>query len=96
MPEVDQVVLWPSEENYPRFVELCDPAVRTYEEFVALAKPQVETLRAQGFNVIVVDPDLDDMVRWCMANFGNVDTAARAAYAASVELGKGTDGDSVH
>jgi hypothetical protein len=94
---VDQAVLWPREEDYPRFVEVCtDKPVATYAEFVARAQPHVDALRAEGFNVLIVEPDPVDMAAWCRANFGKVDTAARAAYAAVVALSEPTDKDSIN
>lgn len=93
----DQVVLWPREEDYPRFVAVSDSiGATTYDEFVARAQPHVDALRAQGFNVIIVQPDPDQMAEWCRANFGKVDTTARAAYAAFVALSEPTDKDSIN
>ena len=93
----DQVVLWPREEDYPRFVEVSDDiGITVYEDFVARAQPMVDALRAQGFNVIIVEPDPDDMAAWCRANFGKVNTNARAAYAGFVALNKAADEDSIN
>lgn len=92
----DQAVLWPREEDYPRFVEVSDNiGATTYAEFVARAQPMVDALRAQGFNVIIVQPNVDDMAAWCRKNFGHVNTTARAAYAAFVALSEPTQEDSI-
>lgn len=92
----DQVVLWPREEDYPRFVEVSDSiGATTYAEFVSRAQPHVDALRAQGFNVIIVEPNVDDMAAWCRTNFGQVNATARAAYAAFVALSEPTQEDSI-
>lgn len=93
----DQVVLWPREEDYPRFVEVSDDiGITVYEEFVARAQPMVDALRAQGFNVIIVQPNPDDMAAWCRANFGHVNSSTRAAYGAFVALSEPTEEDSIN
>lgn len=93
----DQVVLWPRQEDYPRFVAVCtDRPVATYAEFVARAQPHVDALRTQGLNVRIVEPDPDHMAAWCRANFGQVNTTARAAYAGVVALSEPTDEDSIN
>lgn len=93
----DQVVLWPREEDYPRFVAVSDGiGATTYAEFVARAQPHVDSLREQGFNVIIVEPDIDHMAAWCRANFGQVNTTARASYAAFIALSEPTDKDSIN
>lgn len=93
----DQVVLWPSEKDYPRFVAVSDDSpVATYAEFVARAQPHVDALRSQGFNIIIVEPDIDQMADWCRANFGQVNTTARAAFAAFVALNEPTEKDSIN
>lgn len=96
MPQIDEVVLWPSEENYPRFVEVSEGVVPTYAEFVARAQPIVDDMRAAGCNVIIVNPDPDQMAEWCWVNFGKVDSTARAAYGAFVALNEPSEDDSVH
>lgn len=91
------VMLWPREEDYPRFVEVStDRPPATYAEFVARAQPHLDALRAQGLDVSVLHPDPDLMAIWCLANFGNVDTNARAAYAGVVALEEGPDQGSIN
>lgn len=90
MDDEEQAILWPSEENYPAFVAACDGGVlQTYAEFVAVAQPMLEGMLERGHTVAKVDPDIDEMVEWCRANFGNVKSNARAAYAAMVVLEQG-------
>jgi hypothetical protein len=85
--EEEQAVLWPSEDKYPAFIAVCDDGVlQTYAEFVGVAEPMVEEMLARGLKVSKVDPDLHEMVAWCRANFGNVKSNARAAYAGMVVL----------
>ena len=87
MDEEDQAILWPSEDKYPAFVAVCEGGVlQTYAEFEAVARPMLDEMVARGLKVATVDPDLDQMVSWCRANFGNVKSSARAAYAAMVVL----------
>lgn len=86
-PGEEQAVLWPSEMDYPRFVEVStDSPLASYAEFVARAQPMVDAMRAEGLQVIIVQPDPDRMAAWCRSNFGKVDTHARAAYAAVMAL----------
>ena len=97
MPTEPVYVLWPREEDYPRFVAACsDKPLPTYAEFVARAEPLVGQLRAQGAEVRIVQPDIDDMARWCRQNCGRVDTQARARYAAAVGLEEPSDKGSLN
>lgn len=94
MADEDQAVLWPSEENYPAFVAACDGFVQpTYADFLEVAQPMLDRMLATGLKVFKVDPDVDAMVEWCRANFGNVESKARAAYAGFVVLGLGDKSD---
>jgi len=87
MADVGEAVLWPSEENYPAFAAACEGGVlQTYAEFHAVAQPMVEQMLASGLQVSKVNPDVSEMVAWCQANFGNVKSKARAAYAGFVVL----------
>lgn len=91
------VMLWPREEDYPRFVEVStDRPPATYAEFVARAQPHLDALRSQGLDVSVLHPDPDLMAIWCLANFGHVNTNARAAYAGVVALEEEPDQSSVN
>ncbi len=95
--DVDQVMLWPSEKNYARFVAVSEGSVLTdYREFLAAAQELLEQARAAGLNVAKVDPDPDQMAAWCRANFGHVKSNARAAYAAHVVFGEGSEDDTSH
>ena len=97
MAKPDAAVLWPNEEKYPAFATLCGgTAVATYRDFVARAQPIVDEMRAKGFNVVLVDPDLEHMAAWCRARFGNIDSKARTRYAAWVVLNEPTDTDSIN
>lgn len=92
--EPEEVILWPSEGNYPRFVEVCEGGVlQTYAEFAAAAQPMLDAMEASGAKVARVDPNPDDMAAWCRANFGHVKSNARAAYAGFVALSLDTDGE---
>jgi hypothetical protein len=89
---VEQAILWPSKEHYPRFKEICgDDVVDTYEEFAARAQPMVDELEREGFVVVKVDFDPDDMAAWCMQSFGKINSTARASYVAMLALGEGSD-----
>ncbi|MNX71363.1 hypothetical protein D3C86_1026770 [compost metagenome] len=91
------VMLWPREEDYARFVEVStDRPPATYAEFVARAQPYLDALRAQGLDVSVLHPDPDRMAAWCKANFGQVNTNARAAYAGVVALEEDPDQSSIN
>lgn len=90
--DIGEVILWPSKENYPRFVEVCDGSVQpAYDHFVAVAQPIFDRMRASGAQVTLVDPNPDEMAAWCRSNFGHVNSNARAAYAAVVALRKDAD-----
>lgn len=89
---VDMPILWPSEKHYPRFRDLCtDEVLDTYEEFVRKVEPLVSKLEREGFAVIKIDFDPDDMAAWCLKRFGKVDSAARGRYATMLLLGEGPD-----
>lgn len=75
--------LWPSAEAYPRFVELFGPDVHpSYPEFLAVSVPRAIALEQQGFHVVRLNFDPDDMARWCLAEQGHLGPEARSAYAA--------------
>ncbi|RZJ46504.1 MAG: hypothetical protein EON87_04455 [Brevundimonas sp.] len=96
-PDPVEYILWPTEEDYPRFVEVSDSiGATTYADFVSRAQPFVDALRAQGREFRIVQPDPDLMATWCRENFGKVDPASRAAYAAFVGLSEPTEADSVN
>lgn len=91
------VMLWPREEDYPRFVEVStDRPPATYEDFVARAQPHLDALQAEGLDVRIIQPDPDLMAIWCRANFGNVNTNARASYAGYLALSERSDKDSIN
>lgn len=92
--KVIRAVLWPSEEHYPRWREVCTDVVHdTYAQFVAKMQPMVDGLIARGDVVRKFDCDPDHMAEWCLANRGVVDTKARAAYVAMLAISEGTQGD---
>lgn len=75
--------LWPSADAYLRFVELFGPDLHpSYSEFLAVSVPRAIALEQQGFHVVRVDFDPDDMARWCLAKHGHLGPEARSAYAA--------------
>ena len=95
--EAQQAILWPSEENYPRFVEVCEGYVQpTYAGFVRVAQPMLDAMLEEGATVVKVDPDPDEMAAWCKANFGNVRSTARATYAAMVALSNDGEAPRLH
>lgn len=81
------VTLWPTAENYPRFVAACDDEVpATFEEFEALAAERMADAESRGFHIEKIAFDPDRMALWCRAHFGRVDAVSRAAYAGFLAL----------
>ena len=85
MPVQVVAFLWPSAENYARYVAVSDDRMHpTHSAFVAANDPKIETLAARGIIVKRVEFDPDEMAAWCRRERGCVDANARGAYAATV------------
>lgn len=75
-------ILWPREEDYPRFVVVCDDEVHpTYDAFVKAVGPSIAAIERSGTPLVKVEFDPDELARWCHANSRQVDSQARASYA---------------
>lgn len=82
-----EVTLWPTRENWDRFAALCDDEVAgSFEEFEEAGNERMRAFARQGINIEKLAFDPDKMAQWCRAHFGQVDGAARAAYAGFLAL----------
>jgi len=85
MPTAKAAFIFPSEENFSAFRDACtDRMHATYADFAAAITPKVETLRSQGIDIVIIDPDPKHMRKWCLKRFGTVDSNSRAKYAAFI------------
>lgn len=88
-------VVWPTPENYARFREVCGEDVPdTYAEFIIMASQRFRDLGVDTRKVerVLVDPD--EMLDWCLARHGKIDTETRALFAMfkwRSKNGKGAD-----
>ncbi|WP_334656973.1 hypothetical protein [Sphingomonas panaciterrae] len=91
------VVVWPDAKEYARFRAVCgDDYPDTYLEFLAQAEGRIRAVEATGKVVerVVVDPD--EMVEWCIANHGEVNSATRANFALNKVLERNKRPDRMH
>ncbi|PCG09687.1 hypothetical protein COA17_07485 [Sphingomonas ginsenosidimutans] len=85
MPAKLVAFLWPTPENYARYVAVSDDRMHpTHAAFVAANAPKIEALAARGIIVQRVEFDPDEMAAWCRREFGAVNAEARGAYAATI------------
>lgn len=89
MPVKSLSVIWVREEDYPRFREICGPSVHdTYAEWKDAVERKLEKLSAQGVHLERVVIDVEEFHKWAIANFGEVNSEARAAYAAYLAMNR--------
>jgi hypothetical protein len=87
MADERDVTLWPTRENYPRFAALCDDGVpETFDDFEREALAVMEELASDGIVIDRIAFDPDRMAQWCRAHYGQVNSTARAHYAAFIGL----------
>jgi hypothetical protein len=83
MPQTHVFTLWPTAENYDRFVAVCnDDMPKTHAAYVANHTERLESHGLQNNVVHRLDFDPAELEKWCKARTGQVDSKGRAEYAA--------------
>lgn len=78
-------ISWFQPEQWERLVEISsdrDQLDDNYEEWRKNANKTIHELRAEGFNVKKIKPDLEEFLYWCNENKKETNGAARAEYVA--------------
>ena len=80
MPKIVPAVLWPTEENYAAFVDICDdPIAPTLGEFRANV---AHAMARRGFTEIIrVEFEPAKLRDWCRSHGSPVNAEARVRYA---------------
>jgi len=79
-------IAWYRREQWTRLRELASDADKleeSYEDWLAGAQKTLLQMGVAGVRAQRVDVDLDELARWCRAEGRPLDSAARAAFAAS-------------
>jgi hypothetical protein len=79
-------IAWYRRDQWPRLRELASDADKldqSYEDWLAGAQRTLVQMSVAGVRAQRVDVDLDELVRWCLAEGRPLNSAARAAFAAS-------------
>jgi len=86
-PEANPVkfsLAWFRREEWDRLLDVSDDRddlEETFDEWVQVAQQQCEELGRLGYDVEKVDVDVEELVRWCLAQGTPVNGKARANFA---------------
>lgn len=79
-------IAWYRRDQWTRLRELASDADKleeSYDDWLAGAQTTLVQMGVAGVRAQRVDVDLDELVRWCRAEGRALDSAARAAFAAT-------------
>lgn len=89
MPVKNLSVIWVTEEDYPRFREICGPSVHdTYAGWKEGVERKLKEFAAQGVHFERILINVEEFHKWAIANFGEVNSEARASYAAYLAMSR--------
>ncbi len=97
LPQVVMGVAWYKPEQWARLLQIVDDRDNledTYEAWQATAEESVKQFARPGVVVRKVDVDVEELLRWCIAQNRPVNGAARSAYAMSRLYEEGSTGKS--
>lgn len=71
------------EKDYLRLVAISDDSAKlseTYEEWRKFAEETFKVLKSQGVNVVKIEVDIDELIKFCNSNNRKIDTKSRAEF----------------
>lgn len=82
MPLIAMAVAWMRKEDWPRWLSIDSDFQPDYDHWLKRMEKAMAEIQERGTLVekVIVDPD--EFLEWSRANGGEVDTKARARYAA--------------
>ncbi|MBN2129115.1 MAG: hypothetical protein JW741_06440 [Sedimentisphaerales bacterium] len=75
---------WFRREQWGRLLEVSedrDELEETFDEWVQVAQQRYDELRSSGYDIKKIDVDVEELVRWCLAQDRPVNGEARADFA---------------